>query len=96
MKYTPRQPKSNVNVSPRSPLRDFFVLTAGLAGMVVALYILLGIAVDLLAPRMSMDLEKKMGGLFFLEKSARDADSDRQQYLQSLLDTLQGQLPLYP
>jgi len=83
-------------VTPRSPLRDFFVLTAGLAGMVVVIYILLGVGVDLLAPRMSMDLEKKIGCLFFSANSAEDADSEKQRYLQSLLDTLQEKCTTLP
>jgi len=64
MKYTPRQPGSNVNVTPTSPLREFFILTAGLLGMVIIIYMVLGLAVDLIAPRISTDLENKMGSLF--------------------------------
>ena len=46
MKYIPRQPQSNVNVTPTSPLKDFFVLAGGLLGIVVVIYLLLGLAVD--------------------------------------------------
>ena len=50
MKYTPREPKTNVNVSPTSPLREVFVLTGGLRIIVIVIYLLLGLAVDLLGP----------------------------------------------
>lgn len=72
------------------------MLTAGLLGTIIALYILLGITVDLLAPRMSTHLEKKVGALFFSTKHADDDDSEKQQYLQSLLDTFQGQCVTLP
>ena len=44
MKYTARQPKTNVNVTPTSPLREFFILSGGLVIIVVSLYFLLGLA----------------------------------------------------
>ena len=60
MKYTPREQKTNVNVTPTSPLREFFVLTAGLLAIIVGVYFLLGFAVDLLVPRISPELERKL------------------------------------
>jgi Zn-dependent protease with chaperone function len=96
VKYTPQLPESNVNVTPRSPLREFFLLTAGLLATIVALYIFLGIAVDLLTPRMSTDLENKVGALFFSGKEADTTASKKQQFLQSLVDTFQDQCTSLP
>ena len=96
MKYTARQPDSNVNVTPTSPLREFFLLTAGLLGMVIVIYIVLGLAVDLIAPRISTNLENKIGGLFIRSIEAKDIDSERGSYIRSLLEDLQercAQLP---
>jgi Zn-dependent protease with chaperone function len=96
MKYTIRQPDSNVNVTPTSPLREFFLLTAGLLGGVIGIYIVLGLAVDLIVPRISTDLENKMGRLFIRSIEAKDIDSQRQSYIRSLLEDLQercAQLP---
>jgi Zn-dependent protease with chaperone function len=98
MKYTIRQPDSNVNVTPTSPLREFFLLTAGLLGVVIGIYILLGLAVDLIVPHISTDLENKMGRLFIRSIEDKDTDSQRQSYIRSLLEDLQercAQLP-YP
>ena len=60
MKYTPRRLKTNVNVTPTSPLKDLVVLVGGLLAIGVGIYVLLGFAVDLIAPRISIDLEKKL------------------------------------
>ena len=90
MKYTPRQPQSNVNVTPTSPLKDFFVLAGGLLGIVVVIYLLLGLAVDVIAPHISMDLENKMARLVGASfKMDRNDPSNRAQYLQSIVDKIQ-------
>jgi len=96
MKYTPRQPESNVNVTPTSPLREFFLLTAGLLGVIILIYIVLGLAVDLIVPHISTDLENKMGRLFIRSIEAKDTDSERGSYVRSLMEDLQercAQLP---
>lgn len=89
MKYTPRLPKSNVNVTPTSPLREFFVLILSLLGIVIAIYILLGFAVDLIVPRISTDLETKMSELFIRSIDSEDIDSEWRDYVQSLVEDLQ-------
>lgn len=72
------------------------MLTAGLLGTIVALYILLGITVDFLVPRMSTDLENKVGDLVFSTKPIDKTDSEKRRYLQSLLDTFQGECTKLP
>jgi Zn-dependent protease with chaperone function len=89
MKYTPRLPKSNVNVTSTSPLREFFVLTLSLFGIVIAIYILLGFAVDLIVPRISTDLETKMSELFIRSVDAEDIDPKWGGYVQSLVEDLE-------
>ena len=64
MKFTARQPGINVNVSPTHPLKEFAILAGGLLAIVVGVYLALGLAVDLIVPRLSMDLEKKLAGAF--------------------------------
>jgi len=96
MKYTARQPKSNVNVTPTSPLREFFVLTGVLVCIVVGIYLLLGLAVDLILPRISIDLEKNMATLFIQSIDAKDANSEREDFVQSLIETLQARCAKLP
>jgi len=96
MKYTPRQPESNVNVTPTSPLREFFVLTAALLGIVVGIYFLLGLTVDLVLPHISMGLEKKMAALFIGSLMGKGTDSEREQAVQSLITTMRERCARMP
>ncbi len=97
MKYTPKKLESNVNVTPTSPLRDFFVMAGGLMAIVIGTYLLLGVAVDLLAPRISPELEAKMAKYFLMAvKSEDNNNSEEILFVQDLLDHLQdscGKLP---
>jgi predicted Zn-dependent protease len=90
MKYTPRQAESNVNVTPTSPLREFFVLTGSLLGIVVVLYLLLGLAVDLIVPHVSLDIEKKMATPFIRSIDAKRGDSQQERFIQALIEDLQA------
>jgi Zn-dependent protease with chaperone function len=77
-------------------LREFFVLTLCLLGIVIAIYILLGFAVDLIVPRISTDLETKMSELFIRSLDAEDIDSEWGGYVQSLVENLQKRCTKLP
>ena len=96
MKFTPRQPESNVNVSPTHPLKEFAILAGGLLAIVVGIYLALGLAVDLVVPYISTDLEKKLAAPLMkpFEKEARNAPSTRA--LQALVDQLQAKCAPLP
>jgi len=89
MKYTPRQPAINVNVTPTSPLKDFFVLSGSLLAITVAVYFLLGFAVDLIIPYISPETENKMTAIFGNLAETKTAFPEKQRKLQALLDTIQ-------
>jgi Zn-dependent protease with chaperone function len=89
MKYTARQPESNVNVSPASPLREFFVLAGGLLGIVIAIYLILGLAVDIIVPRISMDLESKLAPPLLRSINEKSEDSHRARFVQSMIEDMQ-------
>ena len=61
MKYTPRLPRTNVNVSETSPLKEFGVLLAGVGAVLVGIYFVMGLAVDFMAPRLSPEFEIRVG-----------------------------------
>ncbi len=88
MKFTARQPGINVNVSPTHPLKEFAILAGGLLAIVVVAYLTLGLAVDLIVPRLSMDLEKKLAGAFVGRLSTTDTDAAAARSVQSLVDRL--------
>ena len=96
MKYTPRQAETNVNVSPTSPVKEFLVLTGGLLAIVLAIYFLMGLAVNLLVPYLSVEFEKKLAGLLMPEFGQDARFKRREDYLQSLADQLQNHCAKLP
>ena len=96
MKYTPRLSENNVNVTPTSPLREFFVLAGGLLGIVVGGYLLLGLAVDWVAPRISPKLENKMGTLFVRSFVQQGPVPKAAGAVQNLVDDLQDRCARLP
>lgn len=88
MKYTARRPKTNVNVTPESPLKEFFILAGSLIGIIVGLYLMLGVAVDLIIPRLSPSLETKMA-LPFLKAFPEDSNDEKaHRFVQGLVDNI--------
>ncbi len=88
MKYTPREIKENVNVPKVSPLHEFVTLTVGILGTLIALYIILGIALNLVIPRIPPQLEDRLAGLFASHYQDGDTASPENKRLQQLLDEL--------
>ena len=90
MKYTPKRPQANDNVTPGSPVREFFVLVGGLLGIIVGIYIILGLLVDFIVPRMSLETERRVAVFFSQLTNASEKTSGRVVYLQSLADRLES------
>ncbi|MDJ0782424.1 MAG: M48 family metallopeptidase [Desulfosarcinaceae bacterium] len=90
MKYTPRLPERNDNVSPASPIKELAVLAGGLLAAIVGIYLLLGIAVDIIVPRLSPAVEQRLAGPFLRTVSHfDDAAEGTRARVQRLLDRLQ-------
>ena len=96
MKFTARQPGINVNVSPTHPLKEFAILAGGLLAIVVGVYLALGLAVDLIVPRLSMDLEKKLAGAFVGRLVETEEVDTTTRSLQDLVDRLQDRCAQLP
>ncbi len=87
MKYSPKKIEGNVNITHSSPMKELFLLLGGLLAILIAVYVVLGFAVDMLVTMLPPDLEEHLGGLFasaFTEDEHIPADD----YLQELLDKL--------
>lgn len=96
MKFTPKEIKSNVNISPTSPIKDFFELVIKIVGVILAIYVLLGFAVDYIAPRISINTELRLGKLFstrFEKKERKSVELQLQQILDELVKNSQGLPP---
>jgi len=88
VKYTPRLPEHNYNVTPVSPLRELFILLGGLLLIVVLVYILLGVGVELLVTRITPQTEQKISSIFLNKFDLQDDDDEVNVYLQHLVDTM--------
>lgn len=93
MKFTPRQLEGNVNVSATRPLAEFAWLVAELALVIVAIYLLLGLATDLAAARIPPESETWLGerALVAFDEASSPALDRR---LQELVKALPPDSPL--
>lgn len=97
MQYVPKLPdgdgSSNVNVSKRHPLIELAILLGGVFALLLALYGILGLAVDQVAQRLPIKYELKMAGLGEQMFPGAIADDDRADYLSGLLERLREGQP---
>lgn len=93
MKFTPRLPQENVNISKTPPLREFFVLSSGILGGILAIYLILGFALDIMVEEMPYKLDKVIGIFFnrayYSEKPLSSADKSAQALLDELAQYMQ-------
>ena len=88
MKYIPRLPQENVNVSQTSPLKELFFLLATILGILLFIYIVLGILVNVLIARAPAKIEKVLEVSLskpFLTKEQTPTEQKVQQLLDSLV-----------
>ncbi|MGM0508697.1 MAG: M48 family metallopeptidase [Fusobacteriota bacterium] len=63
MKFKPKdiEDGENINVSEKSPILDMFIMLFGIIGSLIMAYIILGIFVDIVVPKISWEREKVLG-----------------------------------
>lgn len=89
MKYQPSLPEHNDNVSHDRPLREFFLLLAGLAAFALAVFWTLGFAVDWAVDHLSPETEARLShAVAFKWKQEKPFSPDDQAMLQSIADEL--------
>lgn len=91
MRYIPRLPETNVNVTPTSPLRDLLVMLGGVILLLAGGYFALGLAVDLLVPRISPAMEARFSSYFSALSPAGAVSAEASRPLQQLADRIQAQ-----
>lgn len=96
MQYIPRLPERNVNVTPTSPLRDLLVLLGGCLLILVTVYVGLGLAVDLLVPQITPDMEARFSGYFSALRPEGEVKDEASKSLQQLADSIQQQCVTLP
>ncbi len=92
MKYVPREIREEVNVTPHHPLANLGYLLGVVVGGSVAIYALLGWAVDWVAPQVNPGLEAKIGRVLAQDGASifggqELKDDPRRDYVQALLLT---------
>lgn len=88
MKFIPRQVQKNVNVTPISPLREFVTLLFGMLGILLGVYVLLGVLVNIAVPHISIENEKRLAAPLLNTFSDQAQVSETETHLQSLLDQI--------
>ena len=92
MKYTPKELKTNVNISRTSHLKEFFILSGGVLGFLFLAYLILGFCVDLVAPWIPVKTEQALGKPF--EKMYAKAEENQES--KKLAKLLQDFVELMP
>ncbi|MDF1555018.1 MAG: M48 family metallopeptidase [Deferrisomatales bacterium] len=94
MQFRPRPLEGNVNVATTQPLVELAWLAGGLAGLLSVAYLLLGLAVDWVAPRVPYAMERSLGERLW---PAPEGDPDpRRAEIQMLLDRVSAAAPQEP
>lgn len=90
MKLDYRQPDASVNVSKVSPLKRAGQLLLGISVVFIAIYVLLGLLVNVIAPYVPDALEQKMGSAIMAEWEVAD-DAEIIENYESILTKLVGE-----
>ncbi|MDP8233621.1 MAG: M48 family metallopeptidase [Candidatus Saelkia tenebricola] len=94
MRFTPRLPQDNVNVSKTSDLREFFWLLGIILAVLVLVYLFLGFALDVVVDRISPKMEREIGVVFNKMYKIKDNEiSPLEESIQKLLDSLVEKAP---
>ncbi len=91
MKYRPRLPRKNVNVSHNNPFSEFLLLCFSIAAIFACIYWIIGLFVDVVAERISYENEAALFNIISSRLEVKSADGlvDRVR-LQKLVDSLQS------
>ncbi len=64
MRYVPKKIRENVNISSKSPIKQLLSLLIALTGALLVIYILLGFAVNIIAPRLPETVENSISKFY--------------------------------
>ncbi|MCF8067541.1 MAG: M48 family metallopeptidase [Desulfobacterales bacterium] len=87
IKFTPKTVTENLNIVKTSPLKQCFILLAGLLAIIFVFYFLLGLSVSWIAPHISPAFEKKIGRLFE-DRFYQNENMDESKRLRAILNNL--------
>ena len=90
MRYQPSLPQDNNNISPTHPLKEFATLLAGMLGILILTYFILGFFIDTAVNHITPELERQLFSHtpFHTLSSTSKTTDPRQQKLQQLTNKL--------
>ena len=94
--YQPRRTKSNVNVTRRSPLGEFLVLSGGLFFVLALVYALMGWALNLAVPYVPASFEISLGSIWLDGLASKQTESVETTRFQDIADKLSNEIPDNP
>ena len=95
MEYSNKLPDGNVNISQESPLKEFAILFAGIVGIALAVYFVLGLLIDYSVKRLSIEQEQALS--ISLGNNWVEGDhSKKAESIQAIVDLLQNKCAHLP
>jgi predicted Zn-dependent protease len=88
MRYVPKKIKGNVNISGKNPLKEFFKLLCGLLFIAIISYIALGLAIDLIVPRIPASFEDSLKPFYRSLYAGKGLENSGVEAIRSLLQSL--------
>jgi len=95
MEYSNKLPDGNVNISQESPLKEFAILFAGLVGIAIAVYIVLGLFIDYSVKHLSIEQEQALSVSIGENWGAGD-HAEKAKPVQAIVDLLQNKCANLP
>ena len=91
MKYTAKLPPEGINVSTKSPLKQFFLLLAALAGLMLALVLVIALLADYFVQYIPRDVERNLFSDFHSQFEPAKPGTERhrvERYLDTIINNL--------
>ena len=88
MRYTPKELNDNVNISKSSPIKELFFLLSFILAAILGIYLLLGLAVDIVVSKLPETVEQKLTKLYEPIYKNLKSESPAGKKIQELLESL--------
>lgn len=90
MQYEAKTIPEGINTSEQHPLREFFVLVAGLGGLILAIIFVLALSADYLVQYIPLEKENEWFSSDFTAKYTKEADAEPDPVIAKIDDYLMG------
>ncbi len=88
MKFVPKLTQENVNVTPKSPLKEALWITASIIFFVIAIYGISGLVIDILIPYLPVSVENHLAEIFHSSIESIVPDHSDKSKIQNMVNEL--------